>query len=146
MEMKKAIYLVLVVLVFLFVSAMPGYAVDGGASRGGSGAYGGVGHHGGGDWHGGDGHHGGGDWRGGIWIGPGWGGWGPWWWGPPYYPYYPYYPETPAVIQQQPPVYIQPEEQYWYFCQEPEGYYPYIKKCPGGWLKVIPPAAPDEEE
>jgi hypothetical protein len=136
MEMKKAICLVLVVLVLLFVSTMPGYAVDRGAWHGGSG------HHGGGE------RHGGGSWHGSIWIGPGWGEWGPWWWGPPYYPYYyPYYPETPAVIQQQPPVYVQPEEEYyWYFCQNPQGYYPYVKKCPGGWLKVIPPAPPDEEE
>jgi hypothetical protein len=141
MKMKNAVCLVLVVLALLFACTIPGYAVERGASHGGSGPHGGGEHHGRGDWHGG------------VWIGPGWGGWGgwgPWWWGPPYYPYYhPYYPydtETPAVIQQQPPVYVQPEEQYWYFCRNPEGYYPYIKKCPSGWLKVIPPAPPDEEE
>ncbi len=79
--------------------------------------------------------------RGGIWVGPGW-------WGPPYpyyYPYYPYYSEPPTVIERQAPAYVQPNRQqddqdYWYFCAKPKGYYPYIKECPGGWLKVIPSA------
>jgi hypothetical protein len=135
MQMKKAVCLVLVVSVLLFAITIPGYARDGGHFRS-SGHFRGSGH-----FHGG-----------GIWFVPGWGGWGPWWWGPQYYyPYYPYYSEPPVVIQQQPPAYAepspQPEEQYyWYFCQDPEGYYPYIKKCHKRWLKVIPPAPPDEEE
>ena len=74
-----------------------------------------------------------------LWLGPGW-------WGPYYYPsYYPYYPtEPPIVIQQQPDVYVQPapqaEEQqsYWYYCKEPQGYYPYVRQCPNGWMKVVP--------
>lgn len=132
--MKKTACLVLVVLVLLFAITIPGYARDGGHFRG-------------------DGHfHGGGHFRGDIFIGPGWGGWGPWWgwgWGPPYYPYYPYYSEPP-IIQQQTPAYVQPSEPeepyYWYFCPNTKSYYPYVKKCPGGWLKVIPSAPPDEEE
>ena len=86
--------------------------------------------------------------RGGVWIGPGW---GPWW-GPSYYPYYPYNPyyEAPPAVIQQRPTYIeptpQPEEQsYWYFCTKPQGYYPYVKKCPSGWLKVVPPSAPPDQ-
>ncbi len=87
---------------------------------------------------------------------------GPGWWGYPYpaypaypYPYYPYYPyyypEPPIIVEKQPDTYIyqapQAEEpQYWYFCKDPEGYYPYVKKCPKGWLKVIPPENPPEEE
>lgn len=27
---------------------------------------------------------------------------------------------------------------YWYYCRKPEGYYPHIKKCPDGWMQVIP--------
>ena len=138
----------------------------GGDHRGGGDWHGGGDHHGGGDWHHGD--HGGSNWYGSVWIGPGWG-WGPWWGSPyySYYPYYPYYPynpynpyypyyspyysEPPVTIQKESPTYAQPAPQpeqqyYWYFCQNPEGYYPYIKKCPGGWLKVVPPTPPDEKE
>jgi hypothetical protein len=42
-------------------------------------------------------------------------------------------------------VYVQPEQpqqNYWYYCQEPQGYYPYVKQCPGGWMKVLPQPAP----
>ena len=79
----------------------------------------------------------------GLWLGPGW-------WGPYYYPSYNpyYYPEQPIVIQQQPEVYVQPSPQaaqpiYWYYCKDPQGYYPYVKECPNGWMKVVPtPPAP----
>jgi hypothetical protein len=79
----------------------------------------------------------------GIWLGPGW---GPGWRGPNYYPsYYQYYPaEPPIVIQQQPEVYVQPSPEtekqqiYWYYCKDPQGYYPYVKRCPNGWMKVVP--------
>jgi hypothetical protein len=88
----------------------------------------------------------------GIWLGQGW---GPGWWGPYYYPqYYPYYPEPPIVIEQQPEVYVQPAPQaeqpvYWYYCPDHQGYYPYVKQCPGGWMKVVPtpprpPSSPPE--
>jgi hypothetical protein len=77
----------------------------------------------------------------GIWVGPGW--------VDPYpyysYPYYPYYREPPIIVQQ-PEVYVQPapapaptqQPSYWYFCKEPQGYYPYVNKCPSGWMKVVP--------
>ncbi len=64
----------------------------------------------------------------------------------PYYPYpyyYPYYPPVVAVPSQ-PPVYIEEGDEqaeaqdYWYHCNKPEGYYPYIKNCPGGWERVVP--------
>ena len=36
----------------------------------------------------------------------------------------------------------QPQINYWHYCRNPEGYYPYVKKCPEGWLQVAPqPAA-----
>ena len=70
--------------------------------------------------------------------------WGPWYYPPPYY-YPPYYP--PVVIERQaPPVYIEqspavesrPQAGYWYYCQSPSGYYPEVRECPGGWVKVLP--------
>jgi hypothetical protein len=97
----------------------------------------------------GPGYWGPGYWHAGYWgpryWGPGYWGprvwWGPsaWWWGGPYY-----YP-APTTVIQQPPVYVQPtpeEPQYWYYCQSPQGYYPYIKQCPNGWMKVVPPTTP----
>jgi len=61
---------------------------------------------------------------------------------PPYYPYPIYVPQVyaPAV----PPVYIeqQPartmEPGYWYYCNETQTYYPYVRECPGPWQKVVP--------
>jgi len=101
--------------------------------------------------------------RGGVWVGVG-PVWGPGWYGAPYYGYpYPYYPPAPpVVIKQEPQEYIyqpapssaQPEQKYWYYCDQAKAYYPYVKSCPGGWKKVLPnPApptdatdAPDEED
>ena len=77
----------------------------------------------------------------GLWLGPGW--WPGWGW-PNYYPsYYPYYPAEQTIVIQQPEVYEQPAPRieqpiYWYFCKEPQGYYPYVKQCPSGWMKVVP--------
>ena len=55
------------------------------------------------------------------------------------------YPSV-ITVPSTPPVYIQrqaaaPEQQkseYWHYCREPDGYYPYVKQCPGGWLQVAP--------
>jgi hypothetical protein len=82
----------------------------------------------------------------GVYIGP-----GPWYYGPPPYAYYPPYPYYPPVVTvpSAPPTYIQqgeaepaPPLSYWYYCEQPQGYYPYVKQCPGGWQKVPsqPPA------
>lgn len=119
--MRKTIYLALAVAVLLLAHAAPGEA----------------------------------HFRGGVWIGPVW---GPGWWGPSYpYPYYgsPYpYAAPPVIIRQEPQEYIQQQapapqprqEQYWYYCPDPQGYYPGVKACPKGWLKVVPspgtPTAP----
>jgi hypothetical protein len=70
------------------------------------------------------------------------------------YPYYPpdsYYPPVVAVPSQ-PPIYIEqssPESapqavSSWYHCDNPEGYYPYIKECPGGWTAVSPTPPPQQ--
>ena len=64
--------------------------------------------------------------------------------GPPWYPYG-YYSPPPVIVQQQPPVVVQPEQRsdnYWYYCQNPQGYFPYVKNCPGGWMKVVPQPTP----
>ncbi|MBA0922625.1 MAG: hypothetical protein H0Z21_05500 [Nitrosospira sp.] len=50
-------------------------------------------------------------------------------------------PETPPVyIEQQDFVKSTAESQknYWYYCQDPAGYYPYIRECPNGWLPISP--------
>jgi hypothetical protein len=115
-------------------------------------------HGGGGGWHGGGGYHGGGNWHGGHWHGGGWHGgyggsiylgFGPFW-DPFWYPWYPYYYAPPAPVVVSPPAttYIQSEPQeepdyYWYYCTSPKGYYPYVKKCPQGWLKVVPQPTDD---
>lgn len=48
----------------------------------------------------------------------------------------------PVYIQQEQPRPVQAQTNFWHYCQKPEGYYPYVKSCPGGWLQVAPqPAA-----
>jgi len=117
--MKKHAWLLVLVLVFLMAVPPTTFA-------------GGRGHWGGRHWsghrHGHTGFHF--YWGAPIVIGP--------WW----YPYFDY-PRYPARVAPDPPVYVQPEPQpvdYWYYCQEPQGYYPYVKNCPGGWMKVVPEA------
>lgn len=64
--------------------------------------------------------------------------WRPWYY-PPYYgrPYY----ESPTVIVQQPIQYVNKYDNtsnYWYYCQSPKGYYPYVTQCDASWIKVHP--------
>ena len=109
------------VIALLGSTAVPGYAQHGGGWHGG-----------GGGWH---------------------GGWGPGWWYPYYgypYPYaYPYqygYPAySPPVVEGSSQTYIQqeaPPQQFWYYCQNPQGYYPYVRECPAGWQQVAPQPPP----
>lgn len=120
MQMKKTVCIVIASVALILVNSLPGFAY-----RGGHRGYGGIG----------------------ISIGPVWG--GAYY---PYYPYYPYYAVPPTVAPQQPDVYVQPAPQaeepaYWYYCQSPEGYYPYVKRCPSGWLRVVPsPPSEDQKE
>ena len=79
-----------------------------------------------------------------LWLGPP-PYWGPPAWGPAYYYGAPAYYGPPPVVVQQPPVYVQrgqAEAEYWYYCDSPQGFYPYIKSCPGGWMKVVPETVP----
>lgn len=111
------------------------------------------------DWHG----HGHGDWHG-HWHGhrhwddndEGFGGsslyfgfgnvwapgWGPYGTLPPSYYYYYNPPVVVTPAPAQPSVYISRDQQnrpyYWYYCKSAHRYYPYVKQCPGGWLKVVP--------
>lgn len=50
-------------------------------------------------------------------------------------------PPAPSVyIQQQEVIQVpsQGSSNYWHYCRNPEGYYPYVKNCPNGWLQVAP--------
>lgn len=101
-------------------------------------------------------------------YGPGWGpGWGPAWgpgwgpygsyYGPAYGPVYgPGYYPAPAVVAvpaPNPPQYIEQGSDgnptltdgtspnaWWYYCNQPQGYFPYVKECPGGWQREQPRA------
>lgn len=80
----------------------------------------------------------------------------PFWYDPWYYPspyYYPPYYYPPAMVPATPPVYIEREEEdalptepsaYWYYCDDPQGYYPDVEQCPGGW-EAVAPQPPSEE-
>jgi hypothetical protein len=108
----------------------------------GGGGYGG-GHYGGGWGHGGGYYSG---------IGLGLGlGYGLGYYGGSYYSPYYAYPPAVVTVPVAPPVYIQQAPQviqqnpsgFWYYCDNPQGYYPYIKQCPSGWQQVEPtPPAP----
>jgi len=127
------------------------------AVRSGGGVSGGVAIHGGRALHGGPGgFHGGfrghprGGFRGSVVVGPGWGpGWGGWGWddwggwgGWGAYPsYFPDYDPTQGMSREE--QFPTPEEPvYWYYCEEPRGYYPYVKSCPQGWMQVVPRQIP----
>ena len=90
----------------------------------------------------------------GYWGGPGYPGyWGPGYWGPGWWPgpssYY-YAPPTVVVPAYQPPPVVYeaprplgpPPESFWYYCQNPAGYYPSVPNCPGGWTPVPARVAP----
>jgi len=67
---------------------------------------------------------------------------------PPPYPYPEYYyppaagvaPEAPEYMERDAPLPArrQAESSFWYYCPESNGYYPYVRQCPGGWKRVAP--------
>jgi hypothetical protein len=78
-------------------------------------------------------------------------GWG--WW--PHYvgPFYPppVYVAPPLGVSQPPQTYVQrPADQtpqnpptVWYWCKDPEGFWPHVQKCrDDAWLQVLPQTAP----
>lgn len=91
----------------------------------------------------------------GVFIDPefGW----PWYYGRSYYA--PYYDYPPVVaVASGPEVYVEQEDavapapqssaprqqpgNWWYYCQKTQSYYPYVKECPEGWLRVAPQPLP----
>jgi len=95
-------------------------------------------------------------WRGGRWVQSWHGGRYGWWWlvgaswllyPGPVYPYpspdaEPVYVinDTPAAVQAVPAA--PAPAQVWYYCRQPQGYYPYVPACPSGWQTV--PAQPQD--
>jgi hypothetical protein len=70
---------------------------------------------------------------------------------PWYYPPYYYYPPAVVAVPAAPTTYIEqgssrpaasPRSSYWYYCEASKTYYPYVKECPGGWLRVVPQTLP----
>jgi len=54
-----------------------------------------------------------------------------------------YAPPPAPVYAPQPAPVVAPAPapaQYWYYCEKPAGYYPYVPQCPSAWQKV--PATP----
>jgi len=163
MILKNKGLILLVVLISIAVVLVPTGSVMA-AGRG----------HGGGNWGG----HGGGHWSGGWHGGWGWSGFGlgvatgallsyPYYY-QPYYPYYydayyypygyapAYRPATEVIVRDSAythePGYYEPARRSsgntWYYCRESRAYYPYVRKCAGGWEKVpaVPPSSePDDE-
>ncbi len=151
-------------------SSIGGGGGGGGSSIGGGGGHfrggGGRSHFGGGHRHFGGGHRHFGHRHNRFNFGFNFGGfYGPGYYGSGFYgypyrygyrsPYY--YPRTyaypsPVIAHRTPPVYIQkeapvtastqPQTNYWHYCRNPEGYYPYVKQCPEGWLQVAPQPTP----
>jgi hypothetical protein len=71
----------------------------------------------------------------------------PWYYPPYYYPYYPPYPVTvpaaPTTYVEQGSAHPEPSQRsYWYYCEASKTYYPYVKECAAGWLRVVPQATP----
>lgn len=89
-------------------------------------------------------------WDHGYWHHGWYGGRMGWWWvvGPSWhyyeYPFYPYWGSysSRVVVVEQPAPTGPPPTAYWYWCDEPKGYYPYVAQCAGGWTPV--PATPPD--
>ena len=90
--------------------------------------------------------HGGGHVRFGLYLGVP----GPWLY-PPFYGVPAYaYPVPVEMPPPQPMVYVEREpaqapaaQSYWYYCEKPAGYWPYVEACPAGWRAVVPQPPPN---
>jgi hypothetical protein len=45
---------------------------------------------------------------------------------------------APAPAQQQGSAPDGMDPNYWYYCREPAGYFPYVQQCSGSWQQVTP--------
>ena len=64
------------------------------------------------------------------------GGWFPLWFG-----FHLFAPRPPVIVEREyypPPPPPRRRVRFYYFCRNPEGYYPQVPSCPGGWLRVLP--------
>ena len=64
---------------------------------------------------------------------------------PPVYAYSPYYyPPAVVVAPPAPTSYVSQGASSWYYCDNPQGYYPYVQSCSTAWRQVPanPPAPP----
>ena len=81
----------------------------------------------------------------GVFIGPGF---GPWYYPCPYYygAYGPYpygygayvAPAGPTQYVEQGAVSAPQQQAAWYYCADPQGYYPYVQQCRTSWQRVSP--------
>ncbi len=62
---------------------------------------------------------------------------GPYVYGPPVV-----YAPPPVVYTQPQVAYVAPQQQSWYYCDNPQGYYPTVNSCASGWRAV--PASPPQ--
>ena len=143
MKQTTVACLVIALIGSITSSSVWAHGGGGGGRHGGGWGYGGGGYYGRGCCYGG--YYGGIGLGLGLGLGYGLGG---------YYGSYPYYyPPVVSTVPVAPPTYIQqatpqqllpqPQANYWHYCRSPEGYYPYVKECPGGWQQVSPtPPAP----
>lgn len=62
-----------------------------------------------------------------------------------YAPYGYYGPATAVITPSAPPIYIEQgsvnatgpaADGYWYYCSNPDGYYPYVRQCSSGWQQI----------
>ncbi len=47
---------------------------------------------------------------------------------------------APPVVQAPPPAPVAAAPQFWYYCENPPGYYPYVATCNGQYREVPIPA------
>ena len=141
------VYMKTIKLLFLIIVLFGSITSGSIWARGGHGGGHGGGHHFGG-------HHFGGHHFGGFGLGLGYGlGYGGYW---PYYGGYGlgyrgyglgyggygygggYSPVTYIQRQDGAQAATVSQANYWHYCRNPEGYYPHVKKCPDGWMRVVP--------